>query len=105
MKSYYLHLRAFACDRCQGPVVTGSTAVRESDIQRETEITQVGAICLSCGHRQSEATAPGRTRDFPPVLWDPPKESSRVMQQAVHEEAAPPTQHSHHFRSGVLTDL
>lgn len=73
MKSHYLHLRAFSCDICQGPVVTGSTAVRESDIQRETEITQVGAICLSCGHRQSEATAPGTTRDFPPVLWDPPK--------------------------------
>jgi hypothetical protein len=59
MKSYYLHLRAFSCDQCQGAVVTGSTAVRESDIQRETEITQVGAICLSCGHRQNEATDPG----------------------------------------------
>jgi len=73
MKTYYLHLRAFSCDLCQGPVVTGSTAVRERDIEKETEITQVGAICLSCGHRQSEATAPGRTRDFPPVLWEPPK--------------------------------
>jgi len=65
MKTYYLHLRAFSCDLCQGPVVTGSTAVRERDIEKETEITEVGAICLSCGHRQSEATAPGRTRDFP----------------------------------------
>jgi len=73
MKTYYLHLRAFSCDLCQGPVVTGSTAVRERDIEKETEITQVGAICLSCGHRQSEATAPGMTRDFPPVLWEPPK--------------------------------
>ena len=73
MKSYYLHLRAFSCDICQGPVVTGSTTVRESDIQKETEITQVGAICLLCGNRQNEATAPGRTRDFPPVLWNPPK--------------------------------
>ena len=73
MKTYYLHLRAFSCDLCQGPVVTGSTAVRERDIEKETEITQVGAICLSCGHRQSEATAPGRTRDFPTVLWEPPK--------------------------------
>jgi hypothetical protein len=68
MKTYYLHLRAFSCDLCQRPVVTGSTAVRERDIEKETEITPVGAICLSCGHRQSEATAPGRTRDFPQVL-------------------------------------
>ena len=73
MKAYYLHLRAFPCDLCQGPVVAGSTAVREREIEKETEITQVGAICLSCGHRQSEATAPGRTRDFPPVLWEFPK--------------------------------
>ncbi len=73
MKSHYLRLRAFSCDICRGPVVTGSTAVRESDIQQETEITQVGAICLSCGRRQSEATAPDRTSDFPPVLWDAPK--------------------------------
>jgi hypothetical protein len=72
MKTYYLHLRAFVCDVCQGRVVTGSTAVRERGIEKETEITQVGATCLSCGHRQSEATAPGRTRDFPPVLWEPP---------------------------------
>jgi hypothetical protein len=77
MKSYYLHLRVFPCDICQGPVVTGSTAVRESDIQQETEITQVGAICLSCGRRQSEATAPDRTSDFPPVMWDPPKAPHR----------------------------
>jgi hypothetical protein len=75
MKSHYLHLRAFPCDICDGPVVTGSTAVCESDIQQETEITQVGAICLSCGRRQSEATAPERASDFPPVLWDPPKAS------------------------------
>jgi hypothetical protein len=72
MKNYYLHLRAFVCDLCQGPVVSGSTAVREREIEKETEITQVGAVCLSCGHRQSEATEPGPTREFPPVLWEPP---------------------------------
>jgi hypothetical protein len=83
MKTYYLHLRAFSCDLCQGPVVTGSTAVRERDIEKETEITQVGAICLSCGHRQSEATAPGRTRDFPPVLWEPPKAASWETRRAL----------------------
>ena len=73
MRSHYLHLRVFPCDTCRGPVVSGSTAVRESDIERETEVREVGAICLACGHRQSEATEPGSTRDFPPVRWDPPR--------------------------------
>jgi len=44
--------------------------VRENEISKETEIMQVGAICLSCGHRQSEATPPGVKRDFPPVQWN-----------------------------------
>jgi hypothetical protein len=70
MKTQYLHLSAFSCDKCQGPVVSGSTAVRENEISKETDIREVGAICLSCGHRQSKAAAPGGTRDFPPVLWD-----------------------------------
>jgi hypothetical protein len=51
-------------------VLSGSTAVRENEISKETDIREVGAICLSCGHRQSKATPPGGTRDFPPVQWD-----------------------------------
>ena len=70
MKKQYLHLSAYSCDECMGPVVAGSTAVRENEISRETEIRQVGAICLSCGHRQSQATKPGLTRTFPPTLWE-----------------------------------
>jgi hypothetical protein len=52
-----------------GPVISGSTAVRENEISRETDIREVGAICLSCGYRQSKATEPGLTRAFPPSLW------------------------------------
>jgi hypothetical protein len=70
MRKHYLHVRAYSCDKCRGPVISGSTAVRENEISKETEVRQVGAICLSCGHRQNEATAPGDTRDFPPVQWD-----------------------------------
>jgi hypothetical protein len=70
MKKQYLHLSAYSCDQCHGPVVAGSLAVRESDISKETEIIQVGAICLSCGHRQSRNTDAGVTRNFPPVQWD-----------------------------------
>src|SRR5579864_2956991 len=70
MRRHYLHVCAYSCDECRGPVISGSTAVRENEISKETDIREVGAICLSCGHRQSKTTAPGGTHDFPPVQWD-----------------------------------
>jgi hypothetical protein len=70
MRKQYLHVRAYSCDKCKGPVISGWTGVRENEICRETDIREVGAICLSCGHRQGKASDPGFTRDFPPVLWD-----------------------------------
>jgi hypothetical protein len=72
MKKQYLHLSAYACDKCAGPVIAGSLAVRESEISKETDIRQVGAICLACGHRQSKATAPARARHVSPMEWEPP---------------------------------
>ena len=73
MRKHYLHIVAYSCDKCGGPVISGSTAVRDNEISRETEIRQVGAICLSCAHRQTESGAPRETRNFPPVPWDAPK--------------------------------
>jgi hypothetical protein len=70
MRKQYLHLSAFSCGRCGGPVVAGSLAIRENEISKETEIKQVGAICLSCGHRQGKMTELGVTRHFPPVEWE-----------------------------------
>jgi len=70
MRKQYLHLSAYSCDRCNGPVVAGSLAVRENEISKETDIQQVGAICLSCGHRQSKMTKLGMPRQFPPVEWE-----------------------------------
>ena len=70
MRKQYLHLSAFPCDKCKGPVVSGWVAVRESEIAKETEVRQTGAVCLSCGHRQSEVTEPGVTHAFPPVEWE-----------------------------------
>ena len=69
MRTQYLHLSAYPCDDCKGPVVSGWLAVRESEVSRETDIRQVGAVCLSCGHRQSKAE-PGVARQFPPVEWE-----------------------------------
>jgi hypothetical protein len=71
MSKQYLHLSAFPCDMCSGPVLSGSLAVRENEISKETDIRAVGAICLSCGHRQNNATEPARARHFSPMAWEP----------------------------------
>jgi hypothetical protein len=71
MRKQYLHLSAYACDVCAGPVIAGAVAVRENEISKETDIRQVGAMCLSCGHRQSGPTEPARIRHLLPIEWDP----------------------------------
>ena len=73
MRKQYLHLSAYICDECKGPVVSGLLAVRENEISRETDITPIGAICLSCGHRQPTMTEPGITHQFPPINWESAK--------------------------------
>jgi hypothetical protein len=77
MRKQYLHLSTYPCDTCAGPVVAGSLAVRENEISKETDIRQVGAICLACGQRQSEATAPARARHLLPMEW------AQVMQSRL----------------------
>jgi len=71
MKKHYLHLSVYRCDKCQGPVVTGSLAVRENEISKETEKQQIGASCLACGSRQRAAPDGTPVRQFPPVDWPP----------------------------------
>lgn len=70
MKKQYLTLSVYRCDKCRGPVVSGSLAVRENEISKEIEMRPVGAICLSCGHRQNKATEPCIARQFPPTEWE-----------------------------------
>ncbi len=38
MKKQYLHLSAYSCDKCAGPVIAGSIGVRENEISKETDI-------------------------------------------------------------------
>jgi hypothetical protein len=71
MRKQYLHLSVYSCDKCHGPVVSASLAVRENAISKETDIRQVGAMCLSCGQRQQNATGTVRVRHFSPVEWEP----------------------------------
>ncbi len=78
MKRQYLHLSVYHCDKCQGPVVTASLAVRENEISKETEKQEVGAICISCGHRPGKLTASEVARHFPPTDWQGPTAMDRV---------------------------
>ena len=72
MRKQYLHLSVYRCDQCQGPVVSGLLAVRENEISRETEKQEVGAICISCGNRQSTVSSRAAARHFPPTEWQSP---------------------------------
>jgi hypothetical protein len=65
----YLHLTAYHCDKCGGPVVAGSLAIRETVIAKETQVMLLGGICLACGHRQDLPTGPNTAQQFPPVQW------------------------------------
>jgi hypothetical protein len=73
MKKQYLRLCAYSCDKCMGPVVGGSLTVRENEISKETNIRELGAVCLSCGHRPGKKAEPGLIRNFPPALWESTK--------------------------------
>jgi hypothetical protein len=70
MRKQYLHLSAYRCDTCRGPIIAGWLGVRENPISKETDIRQVGAICISCGHRQESATEPDRARHVMPMEWE-----------------------------------
>jgi DNA-directed RNA polymerase subunit RPC12/RpoP len=68
MKRQHLHLCVYRCETCGGPVVAGSLGIRETEITKEIDIRQVGAVCLSCGQRQEKKEA--LVRHFPPIEWD-----------------------------------
>jgi hypothetical protein len=71
MKRQYLHLSAYHCDKCEGPVLSASIAVRENEISGETDIREIGAMCLACGYKQARSSDAGFTRQCPPVDWPP----------------------------------
>jgi hypothetical protein len=90
MRKQYLHLSAYFCDKCAGPVIAGSLGVRENEISKETEIRQVGAMCLSCGHRQSEAKEPAVARCLSPLEWEfvTPIDAGQIAVDAGHTRIA-----------------
>jgi hypothetical protein len=60
MRKQYLHLSAYSCDKCHGPVVSAfQLRLQVARMQsKETDCRQVGAIWLSCGYRQANTTGP-----------------------------------------------
>ena len=77
MRTHYLHLAAFTCEACNGPVIAGSLATRESEIQRETDIREVGPVCLSCRKQYSALPTSRPVRHLAPVEWEPPQSTAK----------------------------
>jgi hypothetical protein len=72
MRTQYLHVSAYSCEKCGGPVISGSTAVRENEISRETDVRNVRSDLPVVRPQTEQGNGPGGTRDFPPVQWDSP---------------------------------
>jgi hypothetical protein len=69
MPIHYLHLAAFICEACNGPVISGSFATRETEIQRESDIREIGSICLYCGKHFSSLPTSRPVRHMAPLEW------------------------------------
>lgn len=69
MQIKYLHISVYLCDECEGPVIAGAYGIRETEVSRESALTQVGAVCLSCGNRKTEQNDAKVVRQFAPVEW------------------------------------
>jgi len=68
-ETYYLHLSAFPCEKCNGPVIAGSLGIRHDHISKETDIRNIGAACIVCGFRPVIMMEPSVDHRFRPVEW------------------------------------
>jgi len=68
--THYLHLSAFPCANCNGPVIAGSLGTRPDDITREINVREIGALCLACGFRPESVVEPSVGHRFRPVQWN-----------------------------------
>ncbi len=72
MKTHYLSLSAFSCVECNGPVISGSIATRETEIQRETDVRQIGSVCLACRRQYGSLPTSRAVRHIAPFEWISP---------------------------------
>ena len=66
---HYLHLSAFPCQQCNGPVIAGWMGTRDDGISQETNVRKVGAACIACGFRPETIPAPAVGLCFRPAEW------------------------------------
>ena len=69
---HYLHLYAFPCGKCNGPVIVGSIGRREDNISQETGVGEIGAVCIACGRLPERMLSPLAGHCFRPVEWSWP---------------------------------
>jgi hypothetical protein len=69
-ETHYLHLSAFPCEKCSGPVIVGLMGTRRDDISKETDIRKVGAACIACGFKPEIMVEPAVEHQFRPVEWN-----------------------------------
>lgn len=67
--THYLHLSAFPCEKCNGPVIAGSLGTRRDDISQETDVRKIGAACIVCGFMPEKMAEPSVDHRFRPVEW------------------------------------
>jgi len=77
---HYLHLSAFPCAKCNGPVVVGWMGTRHDELSKETNIRPVGAACIACGFMPQTMIEPSVGHHFRPVEW----------KSVIKEQAKPP---------------
>jgi hypothetical protein len=68
-ETQYLHLTAFPCEKCNGPVLAGSFGMRRDGISRETDIRKIGAACIACGFRPELMDEPSVNQHLRPIEW------------------------------------
>jgi hypothetical protein len=64
---HQLHLRAYVCKKCNGPVVATTLAIRKTVISGEIMTGQLVPSCLLCGDRPISVDEPGF--GFFPIEW------------------------------------
>jgi hypothetical protein len=68
-ETYYLHLSAFPCEKCSGPVIAGSLGTRQDHISKETNIRKIGAACIACSFMPESMVEPAAEHRFRPIEW------------------------------------
>jgi hypothetical protein len=94
---HYLHLSAFRCEKCNGPVIVGSLGTRHDDISQETDIRKIGAACIACGFRPEIIAEQLVGHHFRPVEWNwaikehaqPAVSSERLRTELQDADATP----------------